>query len=371
MDTYKVVFKADNTEAVYGISLVKSPAMESAFLALSAQANTFQLKAIDNERRILLGAVLIPDKPVYRKQDGKEFNITFPPETILLASQNFLKQGYQKNSTIEHDEKQVIENVTFVESWIKEDATHDKSVAHGFDEPIGTWFATMKVDNDEIWTDYIKTGKVTGFSIDGFFDLEKINLSAEELPELNLINMSKEKEDSFIEKLVKGIQLAFQGKALDLGKVKTEDEAVEIHFEGDTLAQDAEVWLMGPEEEKMPVPDGEYKLFDGEKKITIKVVNSIVSELKATEEEVIEEEVPLSEEPAKQAVKSEEFTQKVFYQLASEMGKQMAKMEQRLETKLTANQEATIIALTKVKPEVEKPWSEMSALEKRRASKTN
>jgi hypothetical protein len=42
-----------------------------------------------------------------------------------------------------------LSNVTFVESWIKEDMVNDKSVLHGFDEPVGTWFASMKVDNEK------------------------------------------------------------------------------------------------------------------------------------------------------------------------------------------------------------------------------
>ena len=64
METYTVIFKKDETEGVFGISLVESPAMESNFIALSEQKE-IQLKAIDNEKRILLGAVLIPNKPIY------------------------------------------------------------------------------------------------------------------------------------------------------------------------------------------------------------------------------------------------------------------------------------------------------------------
>jgi hypothetical protein len=44
---------------------------------------------------------------------------------------------------------------------------------------FGTWFGLMKVNNDEIWNDYVKTGKVKGFSIDGVFDMEKVNLKTE------------------------------------------------------------------------------------------------------------------------------------------------------------------------------------------------
>jgi hypothetical protein len=43
---------------------------------------------------------------------------------------------------------------------------NDKANELGFDVPVGTWMLSMKVDNDTIWNDFIKTGKVKGFSID-------------------------------------------------------------------------------------------------------------------------------------------------------------------------------------------------------------
>ena len=94
--------------------------MESMFIALSKEEQ-FQLKSVDNEQRIVCGAVLIPEKPIYRNQNGKEFNIVFPAETIKLASENFFKKGYQSSSTIEHDVDSKIQGVTIVESWIKTD----------------------------------------------------------------------------------------------------------------------------------------------------------------------------------------------------------------------------------------------------------
>ena len=43
---------------------------------------------------------------------------------------------------------------------------------YGMDLPIGTWMVSMKVNNDEVWNDYVKTGLVKGFSIE---DILKIN----------------------------------------------------------------------------------------------------------------------------------------------------------------------------------------------------
>jgi hypothetical protein len=177
METYNVIFNEEENEGVYCVSLVSDPAIGVNFIALSKQKE-LKLATVNEEQRILMGAILIPGQPIYRNQDGQEFNIVFPKETIKQVQQNFALKGYQSNSTIEHSGKQ-IENVTFVESWIKEDEVHDKSVHYGFNEPVGSWFGLMKINNDEIWNDYVKTGKVKGFSIDGVFDMEKVNLKSD------------------------------------------------------------------------------------------------------------------------------------------------------------------------------------------------
>jgi len=198
METYKVLFKEGETTGVYGISLVNDPAMESLWVALSKEQ--LQLKSVDTEKRIVCGAVLIPDKAIYRNQNGKEFNIVFPAETIQLASEGFLKGGHQQSSTLEHNIDTKLSGVTIVESWIKLSDVNDKSVMYGFNDPIGTWYASMKIDNDEVWNDYIKTGKVKGFSIDGFFDMEQVNLKSE-------FNMSEQK--SFIDEVKQIIKDGF------------------------------------------------------------------------------------------------------------------------------------------------------------------
>jgi hypothetical protein len=79
----------------------------------------------------------------------------------------YLKKKYTDSSTLEHDKK--IKGVTLVESWIKESDTQDKSALYNLNVPIGSWLGTFKVDNDEIWNDYVKTGEVKGFSIEGLF----------------------------------------------------------------------------------------------------------------------------------------------------------------------------------------------------------
>ena len=172
MKIVELVLDDDEESGIEAISIVESPAIESDFIAL--KSDEIRLAEVDSEKKILIGALLIPNKPIYRKNEGEEYYIYFSRDTVLKASQRYLTNGYQSNSTLEHSDN--LQGLTLVESWIVEDEKYDKSRKYGLDVPIGTWMGTIKVNNDEIWNDYVKTGKVKGFSIEGFF-ADKIEAS--------------------------------------------------------------------------------------------------------------------------------------------------------------------------------------------------
>ncbi len=285
MDTFKVIF-SEEKEGVFAISLVENPAIEIDFIALSKE-NSIKLAEVSEEKRLLISPVLIPNQPIYRRDDkGNEFNIVFPEETILKAQQNFYKQGFQRNSNIEHDDNLTLNDVTFVESWIKEDDTHDKSLKYGFNLPNGTWFAVMKVENDEAWQK-VKNGEVKGFSIEGNFDLEKINLSN---------NMSF--KEQFREVLVEfGLaKPKEETPTIELGAIATTDGLMKIEFEGAMLAQDSEVWITDENGEKQSVPDGDYAL---ENDMIVVIVDSKCVEIKEQEAPNPEEDVEMEDDKFK------------------------------------------------------------------------
>tara|TARA_R100000951_G_scaffold62897_1_gene52729 strand:- start:1003 stop:1608 length:606 start_codon:yes stop_codon:yes gene_type:complete len=171
----------ENTDmhGIQAISVVENPAIEEDFIALNSE-NKIELAEVDHERRILMGAALIPDKKIYRRSGDKEYFIYFTKETVEQASQLFLMEGKQNNSTLEHEVE--IDNLSVVESWIIEDELHDKSRKFGLNMPVGTWMVSVKVNNDVIWEEFVKTKKVKGFSIEGFFadKLDRPNESIEE-----------------------------------------------------------------------------------------------------------------------------------------------------------------------------------------------
>jgi hypothetical protein len=150
---------------VEAISIVESPAIESDFVALKNQE--IKLAEVDKEKKILMGALLIPNKPIYRNGAEGEYYIYFSKETIVKASQMFLQKGNQSNSTLEHAEP--LSGLTLVESWLVEDEVMDKSKKYGLDVPVGTWMGSVKVNNEDVWNEYVKSNKVKGFSIEGYF----------------------------------------------------------------------------------------------------------------------------------------------------------------------------------------------------------
>jgi len=160
-----IIDDKDVLSGVDAISVVEAPAIESNFVALKSEE--IKLAQVDTEKRILMGAVLIPEKPIYRRNGEDEYYIYFSKDTVNKASQLFFKNGNQNNWTLEHGKE--IKGLTVVESWIVEDMAKDKSAIYNLSVPVGTWMASVKVEDDGVWNEYIKTGKVKGFSLEGYF----------------------------------------------------------------------------------------------------------------------------------------------------------------------------------------------------------
>ena len=168
MKIIELILDEDQEEAgIDAISIVENPAIEEDFIAL--KNDHLKLAEVSKEKKLLMGPLLIPNKPIYRKNedDSEEYYIYFSKDTIQKASQLYLKNGKQNNSTLEHQHS--LSGLTLVESWIVESETQDKSRLYNMNVPKGTWMGTVKVNNDEIWNEYVKTNKVKGFSIEGFF----------------------------------------------------------------------------------------------------------------------------------------------------------------------------------------------------------
>lgn len=169
---------------VQAISIVEYPAIESDFVALKKEQEV-KLAEVKGEKRVLMGPALIPNKTIYRKNGEEEYYIYFSRDTVRKASELFLSEGNQNNSTLEHSYE--LNGLSVVESWIVE-GDQDKSKAYGFDVPLGTWMVSMKVYNDDVWSEFVKEGKVKGFSIEGYF-ADKVNMATQQKEEAEAMEL--------------------------------------------------------------------------------------------------------------------------------------------------------------------------------------
>jgi hypothetical protein len=350
------------SKGVFAISLVNAPATEETFIAMSKQEKIVKFAKVDEEQRILMGLVLQPDQLIYRvDEDGNEFEMFFSAETIKDFSQNFFQSGFQLNSKLEHDEP--IEGVTFVESWLVENPKVDKSAAFGLEYPRGSWLVSMKVDNDDIWNNYIKTGELKGFSIDGMVELEEVTLKSN-------IEMSKNNKNilALLKQIVSGAE---QEVEVTLGSVKSGD--LDIQFDGESLEVGTAVFLIADESEKVSLADGSYKIDEGGEIVVKDGLVESMSEAEAEEEvapeaeEVVDAELEEEEEVIEE-VNADEESMKVIKEILDDMFKayaesmeiKMSALDAKLETLTSENVElkeqvVTLSAQPSVEPVSSQP----------------
>lgn len=165
MDIYKLTI--DDETGMEAISLVEFPATEQNFLAFSDDT----LWKFNQEQRCVTGVVMLADTPIYRYQNGKEFYIMFDSETIKKMMIKYSKDGLMNSLNIEHKGAK-IDGVFLYESYIY---NSDKGIKpNDFNVTDGSWIASFKVENDEIW-EKIKNGEVKGFSLEGYFNLQPVD----------------------------------------------------------------------------------------------------------------------------------------------------------------------------------------------------
>ena len=202
----KKIYKVGIDSETYAISLVESPAIEETLVALEEQ-KPIKVQLADEEKYMVYSAVLVPDKPIYRRNDdGDEFYIEFTKESIEKMAQEYLMNYRQNEITLDHET--MANDITLVESWIKTDMYKDKSVAIGLSEdlPIGTWIAGLKVNQIDAWN-RIKNGELRGFSVESMISLEEFSKQ-----EQNTNNMNIETNDMFWDKLKNILKDTFSKK---------------------------------------------------------------------------------------------------------------------------------------------------------------
>lgn len=177
MDKKRIVKCVIDENGMLGLTamgLVDVPAIEENWVALSSEK--IKLASVDKERRMLYGAALIPEKLILRiDKNNEEYYMKFERETIERLAHDFYKKNLHHTTNLQH--QYPVTGVTIVESWLKE-GNSDKSLALGLtDLPDGTWFIGAKVDDDNVWEE-VKSGAIRGFSIEGMFTEQSVEMHA-------------------------------------------------------------------------------------------------------------------------------------------------------------------------------------------------
>ena len=188
----------DDEAELRRISLVNKPAIEEDFMLFNSNYKLF--KATDSNKRVITGVALRPNLPIYRFENGVEYTGFFSEDSVRKAAEIFFKRNSNVNNTnLEHSLE--VEGVFVFESWIVEDTTMDKAVVLGFNDLVkGDWFVSMKIDNEVVWNNFLKTGIVKGFSVEvkAKERLSEVELSSNDLTEtqrqdlLNIIDSGKD-----------------------------------------------------------------------------------------------------------------------------------------------------------------------------------
>ena len=242
----KYMVTAENSEA-FACSLVSDPAVEELFVAFSAEKELIE-KLSDSKKHLITGVVAIPNKPIYRNNNGEEYDIVFSADAIESMAKKFMKNFRQMNVTLQHQEDAT--GIYMVEQWIKRDSERDKSVALGFssDIPNGTWFQTYYVDSNEVWDRIIK-GELRGFSLECVLGVEEFEkqIFEEQTPTETVTETPTEP--------VVEVKESVLDKILNFISPKPKEEVVEEQpiVEQPTVVEEAPVVEEQPKVEEAPV----------------------------------------------------------------------------------------------------------------------
>jgi len=116
---------------------------------------------------------MIPDLPIYRKDETGEYYVFFDKKTIETIALKFYAKGFQQNANEMH--AKAVEGITFFQSWIADESKGIPKMKQFENLPDGTWFLGAKVENDETWAK-VKDGTFKGFSVEGMFDMTEIKM---------------------------------------------------------------------------------------------------------------------------------------------------------------------------------------------------
>jgi len=175
IECYELILK-DEEDGTFALSFVENPAIQQDFIYFGEGKEIMQFASVDNDKRLVVGAILLPDVKIIRaKEDGSPYYVQFSKDTVAQIAQKYIKDNNANNITLEHNKP--VKGISLVESWVAQSMQYDKARVYGLPVKLGGWYGVFAVNNEDIWQNYVKTGKVKGISLEGLFSHELIKAS--------------------------------------------------------------------------------------------------------------------------------------------------------------------------------------------------
>ena len=250
MDLPFIEFKlSDDVEGLQAIAFVDAPAIGLNYQAFAPH----KFEIINEEKRIVMGAAMIPDLPIYRRDERGEYYAIFRKETIKALVQKLFKENKHNNFNEQHNAFKILDGVYIYQSFIT-DQELGILAPQGFENVAdGTWFIAAKVENDEAWSKVKEDGILKGFSVEGVFDLEPYKFK--KMNKLNLESVINTLKSVFAD-----VETEVATEEVTFGEATLVDGTI-VKWEGELIEGTALVVVM-PEGE-VAAPDGIHELADG------------------------------------------------------------------------------------------------------------
>jgi len=248
MDLPFIEFKlSDDVEGLQAIAFVDAPAIGLNYQAFAPH----KFEVINEEKRIVMGAAMIPDLPIYRRDERGEYYAIFRKETIKALVQKLFKENKHNNFNEQHNAFKILDGVYIYQSFIT-DQELGILPPQGFENVAdGTWFIAAKVENDEAWSKVKEDGILKGFSVEGVFDLEPYKFK--QMNKINLESVINTLKSVFSDEEVAAEDKTFGEAALVDGTI--------VKWEGE-LMEGTAITVVLPEGE-VAAPDGIHEVEDG------------------------------------------------------------------------------------------------------------
>ena len=203
----KWILEDDDFAPVDTISLVDSPAIEVDWMAFNASKGSVKTDNVNMEefaiqamfadeqkksyrfevpqerfqelegQNMVVAPAMIADKLILRiDESGDPYYGFFDSSAIKTAAYAFQKFKLIDKFNINHDDNQVAEGVYLAETWLVQDTELDKSQYFGYRLPKGSWMTVLRIEDQDLYDNYIATGELKGLSVEAFL-LEKVILN--------------------------------------------------------------------------------------------------------------------------------------------------------------------------------------------------